>query len=44
MLHQSVALFNDIKEFEKEDPVFWKPSELIIVLVRNGNNFDSLNK
>ncbi len=36
-------IFNDIKEFEKEDPVFWKPSELIIQLVSKGNNFESLN-
>ena len=37
-------ILDDIREFEKEDPVFWKPSSLIIELVRNGNNFDSLNK
>ena len=37
-------ILDDIREFEKEDPVFWKPSSLIIELVRNGKNFDSLNK
>ena len=37
-------ILDDIREFEKEDPVFWNPSNLIIELVRNGNNFDSLNK
>ena len=37
-------ILDDIREFEKEDPVFWKPSNLIIELVRNGKNFDSLNK
>ena len=30
-------------EFEKEDPIFWKPSNLIKELVRQGKNFDSLN-
>ena len=33
----------DLQEFEKEDPIFWKPSSLIEKLVREGNNFDSLN-
>ena len=36
-------ILNDLKTFEKEDPLFWKPSELIIELVKKGNNFDSLN-
>ena len=34
----------DSPEFEKEDSVFWKPSNLIIELVKKGNNFDSLNE
>ena len=33
----------DLQEFEKEDPIFWKPSSLIEKLVREGDNFDSLN-
>ena len=36
-------ILNDLREFEKEDSVFWKPSKLIIELVNKGNNFDSLN-
>ena len=36
-------ILNDLNEFEKEDPVFWKPSELIIQLVNKGDSFDSLN-
>ncbi|MDG2356362.1 MAG: 3-hydroxyacyl-CoA dehydrogenase NAD-binding domain-containing protein [Paracoccaceae bacterium] len=36
-------IFNDIKTFEKEDPLFWSPSKLIIELVEKGHNFDSLN-
>jgi 3-hydroxyacyl-CoA dehydrogenase len=34
----------DIREFAKEDPLFWKPSPLIEKLVAEGRNFDSLNK
>ena len=34
----------DIKEFEKEDPLFWKPAVLLEKLVAEGKNFDSLNK
>lgn len=34
----------DIKEFEKEDPLFWKPAALLEKLVAEGKNFDSLNK
>ena len=33
----------DLKEFEKEDPLFWEPSKLIIELVNKGDNFGSLN-
>ena len=36
-------ILSDLKEFEKEDSIFWKPSNLIIELVKKGNNFDSLN-
>jgi len=34
----------DIEAFAKEDPLFWKPSPLLVQLVREGRNFDSLNK
>ena len=34
----------DIREFEKEDPEFWKPAKLLVDLVERGENFDSLNK
>jgi len=34
----------DIREFAKEDPLFWKPSPLLVELVEHGANFDSLNK
>ena len=34
----------DIQEFAKEDPLFWKPSPLLVELVERGENFASLNK
>ncbi|MEG1281375.1 MAG: 3-hydroxyacyl-CoA dehydrogenase NAD-binding domain-containing protein [Comamonas sp.] len=34
----------DIKEFAKEDALFWKPSPLLVELVEKGENFESLNK
>ena len=34
----------DIKTFEQEDPLFWKPAALLEKLVAQGQNFDSLNK
>ena len=34
----------DIREFAKEDPLFWTPSPLLVDLVARGANFDSLNK
>ncbi len=34
----------DIREFAKDDPVFWKPSPLLVELVERGADFDSLNK
>ena len=34
----------DIREFAKEDPLFWQPSPLLVQLVEEGKNFDSLNK
>ena len=36
-------ILSDLKEFEKEDPHFWKPANLIEKLVNEGKNFDSLN-
>ena len=36
-------ILSDLKEFEKEDPLFWKPADLIVKLVNEGKNFDSLN-
>jgi 3-hydroxyacyl-CoA dehydrogenase len=34
----------DIREFAKEDPLFWKPSPLLVELVERGEDFASLNK
>jgi 3-hydroxyacyl-CoA dehydrogenase len=34
----------DIREFAKEDPLFWQPSPLLVDLVNRGANFDSLNR
>lgn len=34
----------DIREFAKEDPVFWKPSPLLVELVERGADFSSLNQ
>ena len=36
-------VLSDLKRLQKEDPLFWKPSELIINLVQKGDNFESLN-
>ncbi|MEX3786469.1 3-hydroxyacyl-CoA dehydrogenase NAD-binding domain-containing protein [Paraburkholderia sp. BR14374] len=43
----SVGLANvlaDIREFAKEDPVFWQPSPLIVDLVERGATLASLNQ
>lgn len=37
-------VLNDLREFEKEDPKFWKPAQLIIDMVEKGESFDDLNK
>ncbi|WP_372611489.1 3-hydroxyacyl-CoA dehydrogenase NAD-binding domain-containing protein [Aquicoccus sp.] len=37
-------VLKDLREFEKEDPKFWKPAQLIIDMVENGESFDDLNK
>ncbi|MGA7815067.1 3-hydroxyacyl-CoA dehydrogenase NAD-binding domain-containing protein [Caballeronia sp.] len=34
----------DIREFEKEDPLFWRASHLLVDLVARGANFASLNQ
>lgn len=34
----------DIRTFAEEDPLFWKPSPLLVDLVARGENFASLNK
>ncbi|MDD0837614.1 3-hydroxyacyl-CoA dehydrogenase NAD-binding domain-containing protein [Curvibacter sp. HBC61] len=34
----------DIEAFAKEDPLFWKPSPLLVELVAKGANFASLNQ
>ena len=34
----------DIREFAREDPLFWQPSPLLVALDEKGANFDSLNR
>jgi 3-hydroxyacyl-CoA dehydrogenase len=34
----------DIREFAKQDPLFWQPSPLLIELVEQGKDFASLNQ
>jgi 3-hydroxyacyl-CoA dehydrogenase len=34
----------DIQTFAKQDPLFWQPSPLLVQLVKDGKNFDSLNR
>ena len=34
----------DIREFAKDDPLFWQPAPLLEQLVAQGRNFDSLNQ
>jgi 3-hydroxyacyl-CoA dehydrogenase len=34
----------DIREFAKEDPLFWQPSPLLVDLVERGADFASLNQ
>ena len=38
------ALLDDIREFAKRDPLFWKPSPLLVELVERGATFASLNQ
>ncbi len=37
-------ILKDIQTFSKEDPLFWKPSRLLVELVERGDTFESLNK
>ena len=34
----------NIQKYEKEDPVFWKPSQLLVDMVAQGKEFEDLNK
>ena len=34
----------DIREFAKEDPLFWQPAPLLVELAERGDDFASLNK
>jgi 3-hydroxyacyl-CoA dehydrogenase len=38
------AILADIREFAKEDPLFWQPSPLLVELVERGVDFASLNQ
>ena len=38
------TILADIREFAKEDPLFWQPSPLLVELVDKGDNFASLNQ
>jgi 3-hydroxyacyl-CoA dehydrogenase len=38
------TILADIREFAKEDPLFWQPSPLLVELVDKGANFASLNQ
>jgi len=38
------TILADIREFAKEDPLFWQPSPLLVELVEKAANFASLNQ
>ena len=38
------AILADIREFAKDDPLFWQPSPLLVELVERGADFASLNQ
>jgi 3-hydroxyacyl-CoA dehydrogenase len=38
------TILADIREFAQEDPLYWKPSPLLVELVERGADFASLNK
>jgi len=37
-------MLDNIRAYETQDPVFWKPSPLLVELVAAGKTFDDLNK
>ena len=37
-------MLDNIRAYETQDPVFWKPSSLLVELVAAGKTFDDLNK
>jgi len=37
-------MLDNIRRYQKEDPVFWKPSLLLVDLVDTEKTFDDLNK
>ncbi|MCA8868759.1 MAG: enoyl-CoA hydratase/isomerase family protein [Rhodobacteraceae bacterium] len=38
------VILNRIREYAKEDALFWRPSPVLVKLVDEGRNFDDLNK
>jgi 3-hydroxyacyl-CoA dehydrogenase len=38
------SVLADIREFAKDDPLFWRASPLLVELVARGANFASLNR
>jgi 3-hydroxyacyl-CoA dehydrogenase len=38
------TILADIRTFAQEDPLFWQPAALLLQLVEEGRDFDSLNK
>ena len=38
------TILADIQDFAREDPLFWQPAALLLQLIEEGRNFDSLNK
>ena len=38
------VILADIQAFAPEDPLFWQPAPLLLQLIEEGRNFDSLNK
>ncbi|MDD2546989.1 MAG: 3-hydroxyacyl-CoA dehydrogenase NAD-binding domain-containing protein, partial [Burkholderiaceae bacterium] len=38
------TILADLRAFAQEDPLFWQPSPLLVALVEQGANFDSLNR
>ncbi|NDP64299.1 3-hydroxyacyl-CoA dehydrogenase NAD-binding domain-containing protein [Polaromonas sp.] len=38
------TILADIQAFAREDPLFWQPAPLLLQLIEEGRDFDSLNK